>query len=98
VQSIEQQRTAATAEREQRISENAELVKRHDGSSAGASRERWPRRNPIAEQAQALRQQLAELETQLRSERSALDQLREDRAALSSELAKLRSDLGTPRG
>jgi chromosome segregation protein len=37
--------------------------------------------------------QLAELETQLKSERAALDQLREDRAALSSALAKLRSDL-----
>ena len=47
----------------------------------------------IAEQAQALRQQLAELETQLKTERAALDQLREDRAARSSGLAKLRSDL-----
>ncbi len=37
--------------------------------------------------------QLAELETQLKTERAALDQLREDRAALSSELAKLHSDL-----
>ena len=54
---------------------------------------RSPRRRPLPSRRQALRQQLAELETQLKSERAALDQLREDRAALSSELAKLRSDL-----
>jgi chromosome segregation protein len=47
----------------------------------------------IAEQAQALRLQLAELEAQLKTDRTALDQVREDRAALSSELAKLHADL-----
>jgi chromosome segregation protein len=47
----------------------------------------------IAEQLAVLRQQLAELETQLKNDRAALDQLRESRAALSSELARLHSDL-----
>ncbi len=47
----------------------------------------------IAAQAQALRQQLAVIETQLKTGRAALDQLREDRASRSSEVAKLRSDL-----
>ena len=71
-------------------------------------RRRWPRRQKelaasraealalaqtIAAQSQALRQQLAEMETRLKTGRAALDQLREDRAAQSSELAKLHSDL-----
>ena len=92
MQTIEQQRTAATAEREQRVSENAELVKRHAELTA-ARAEALAAAQQIAEQAQALRLQLAELETQLRNERSAVDQLREDRAGRSTELAKLRSDL-----
>ena len=92
VQTIEQQRSAATAEREQRVSENAELVKRHAELTA-ARAEALAAAQQIAEQAQALRLQLAELETQLRNERSAVDQLREDRAGRSTELAKLRSDL-----
>ena len=92
VQTIEQQRTAAAAEREHRLNENTELVK--SLAELGLAQARaLSTAQTIAEQAQALRQQLAELETALRSERAALDQLREDRAALSSELAKLRSDL-----
>ena len=47
----------------------------------------------LAAQAQALRQQLAALETELKTGRAALDQLREERASRSSEVAKLRSDL-----
>jgi chromosome segregation protein len=92
VQLIEQQRIAATAEREQRVNENIELVKRQTELTA-ARAEALAAAQSISEQAQALRVQLAELETQLKSERAALDQLREDRAALSSALAKLRSDL-----
>jgi len=92
VQTIEQQRTAATAEREQRINENAELATSLADLALAQTRALSTAQS-IAEQAQALRQQLAELETELRSERAALDQLREDRAALSSQLAKLRSDL-----
>ncbi len=68
-------------------------MQRQTELAAGAGRGAGCRRSRIAEQAQALRQQLAEMETQLKSGRAALDQLREDRAALSSELAKLRSDL-----
>ncbi|MGB7549210.1 MAG: chromosome segregation protein SMC, partial [Terracidiphilus sp.] len=47
----------------------------------------------VASQAMALRQQLAAMETQLKTARAALDQLREDRAGRASEVAKLRSDL-----
>jgi chromosome segregation protein len=47
----------------------------------------------IAAQSLALRQQLAEMETGLKTGRAALDQLRENRSGRSSELAKLRSDL-----
>ncbi|MFZ2020648.1 MAG: chromosome segregation protein SMC [Terracidiphilus sp.] len=92
VLAIEQQLAAATAEREQRIAENATLVDRQKElteirASALAAVQ------SIAEQAQGLRLQLAELETQLKTDRAALDQLREDRAGLSSELAKLHADL-----
>jgi chromosome segregation protein len=92
MQAIEQQRTAATAEREQRVNENAELVKR-SAELTTARAEALAEAQSIAEQAQALRLQLAELEAQLKNERSAVDQLREDRAGHSTELAKLRSDL-----
>ena len=47
----------------------------------------------MAAEAQSLRQQLATMETELKTARAALDQLREDRAERSSQVAKLRSDL-----
>jgi chromosome segregation protein len=92
IQSIGQQLAAAGSEREQRISENAALVERQKElvdvrATALASAQ------TIAEQAQALRLQLAELEAQLKIDRAALDQVREARAGLSSELAKLHADL-----
>ena len=92
VQAMEQQRAAATTEREQRVSENAELVQRQTELSAVRA-EALAKAQSIGEQAQTLRQQLAEMETQLKTGRAALDQLREDRAGFSSELAKLHSDL-----
>jgi chromosome segregation protein len=92
VQSIEQQRTAATAEREQRIRESAELAQREQALAA-ARTEALALSQTLAAQAQALRQQLATMETQLKSGRASLDQLREDRASRSSEVAKLGSDL-----
>jgi len=92
VQSIEQQRTAATAEREQRIRESAELAQREQALAA-ARTESLALSQTLVAQAQALRQQLATMETQLKSGRASLDQLREDRASRSSEVAKLGSDL-----
>ena len=92
VQAIEQQRTAADAEREQRIQENTELIgqqKQLTEARAAA----LAAAQSLSEQAQALRQQLAAMEAQLKTGRAALDQLRENRAGLSSELAKLHSDL-----
>jgi len=92
VQAIEQQQASATAEREQRIAENASLIVRQQQFNDERAQS-LDLAQSIAEQAQALRQQLAEMETQLRNERLALDQLREDRASLASQRAKLRSDL-----
>ncbi|MGA3130184.1 MAG: chromosome segregation protein SMC [Terracidiphilus sp.] len=92
VQAIEQQRTAAEKEREQRIQENATLVERQKEFTETRAAALVAAQS-ISEQAQALRLQLAEMETQLKTGRAALDQLRENRASLSSELAKLHSDL-----
>ncbi|MGA9668054.1 MAG: chromosome segregation protein SMC [Terracidiphilus sp.] len=92
VQSLSQQQASADAERNQRIAETAAL--------AGKQKELEDMRvqaltaaQSITEQAQILRQQLAGIETQLKTGRAALDQLREDRSGRSSHVAKLRSDL-----
>jgi chromosome segregation protein len=92
VQSIEKQRSAATAEREQRIGESAELAQREKELTAMRA-EALALAQTLAAEAQALRQRLSAMETQLKSGRAALDQLREDRSARASEVAKLRSDL-----
>jgi chromosome segregation protein len=92
VLSLSQQQASADAERNQRIAETAVL--------AGKQKELEEMRaqalaasQSIADQAQALRQQLSSMETQLKTGRAALDQLREDRSGRSSQVAKLRSDL-----
>jgi len=92
VLAIEHQRTAAETEREQRIRESAELAVR-EKEMADARAEALALAQTLAGQSQALRQQLAAMETQLKAGRAALDQLREDRASRSSEAAKLRADL-----
>jgi chromosome segregation protein len=92
VQSIDQQRTAATAEREQRIRESAELAQREQ-ELAAARAEALAQAQTLIAEAQALRQQLATMETQLKNGRALLDQLRENRASRSSEVAKLGADL-----
>jgi chromosome segregation protein len=92
VLAIEQQSAAATAEREQRINESATLAARQKELAATRT-EALAQAQTIAEQAQTLRQQLAEMETQLKTGRVALEQLRDERATRSSELAKLKSDL-----
>jgi chromosome segregation protein len=89
---IEQQQAAAAAEREQRISESAALAGRQQELTT-ARAEALALAQTVAGQAQALRQQLSTLETQMKTGRAALDQLREDRAGRSSQLAKLRADL-----
>ncbi len=89
---LEQQRAAAEAEREQRIRESAELAQRAQELTALRA-EALAQAQAMSAQAQALRQQLASLETQLKTARATLDQLREDRASRSSEVAKLHSDL-----
>jgi chromosome segregation protein len=92
VLAIEQQRTAAETEREQRIRESAELAVRQQ-EMADARAEALALAQTLAGESQALRQQLAAMETQLKAGRAALDRLREDRASRSSQAAKLHSDL-----
>jgi chromosome segregation protein len=92
VQAIERQSAEATAEREQRVNETAALVQRQKELTEIRA-EALAQAQTVATQAHALRHQLTELETQLKTERAALDQLRDSRGARSSELAKLRSDL-----
>jgi chromosome segregation protein len=89
---IEQQRTAAEAERAQRLHENIELVQTQQ-ELAAVRVETLAVVQMSVDQARALRQQLAALETQLKIRRSSLEQLREVRANRSNEVAKLRSDL-----
>ncbi len=92
VLAIEQQSAAAEAEREQRIRESATLAeKQKDLAEQRATA--TGQAQSLAAEAQALRQQLAQLETDLKNARSAIDQLRDNRATRSNEAAKLRSDL-----
>jgi chromosome segregation protein len=92
VLAIDQQRTAAEAEREQRIAESATLASRQSELTAIRA-EALTLAHTLAEQSLALRSQLSQIETQLKTARAALDQLREDRANRSSLVAKLRSDV-----
>ncbi len=92
VLAIEQQRAAAESEREQRIGESAALAGKQK-ELADVRAEALALAQTHSGQAQALRQQLATMETQLKTSRAALDQLREDRATRFSQVAKLHSDL-----
>ena len=92
VQTIDQQRSAATAEREQRVQESAELAQREQ-ELATLRAEALTLAQTLTAQAQALRLQLSAMEAQLKAGRASLDQLREDRANRSTEVAKLRADL-----
>jgi chromosome segregation protein len=89
---LNQARATAEAEREQRLGENTGLGQRQR-ELAEARSAALELAQTITSQAQALRQQLAALETQLKTGRMGLDQFREDRAACSSAAAKLKSDL-----
>jgi chromosome segregation protein len=89
---LNQARAGAEAEREQRLGENAGLAERQK-DLAEARTAALAQAQTIATQAQSLRQQLAALETELKTGRMALDQIREDRAACSSAAAKLQADL-----
>ncbi|MGB6194573.1 MAG: AAA family ATPase, partial [Terracidiphilus sp.] len=92
VLNIEQQRAAAEAEREQRTRESADLAQRQE-SLKTAREEALAQAQSVAADAQAVRQQLTTIESQLKTARLALDQLRDQRGLRSSEVAKLQSDL-----
>jgi chromosome segregation protein len=92
VLAIQQQRASAEAEREQRIRESAELTVREQELKA-AREEALAQAQTIAAEAQTVRHQLTTLEGQLKAARAIVDQLREQRGTLSSQVAKLRSDL-----
>jgi chromosome segregation protein len=89
---LNQARSGAEAEREQRLGENLGLAQRQKdlAEARGAA---LALAQTIASHAQTLRQQLASLETELKTARAALDQLRENRANNSAIAAKLTSDL-----
>jgi chromosome segregation protein len=89
---IDQQRTAAEQEREQRIAESTSLAARQQ-ELADVRAEALALAQTLAAQSQALRQQLAAIEAQLKTSRTGLDQLRDDRSSRSSLVAKLRADL-----
>jgi chromosome segregation protein len=92
VRQLEQQMSAANAEREQRQRENEQLtVSRQQLSEtreqALAEAARW------GEEAIALRAALAEIEASLKAARTETDSLRETRSQRSAQAAKLTSDL-----
>ncbi len=91
-QTVGNQRAAAEAEREQRSAESVALVQRQK-ELAEVREVAQAQAKSIADQAHTVRQQLAQLETELKDQRTALDRLREERAGHASEQAKLRSDL-----
>jgi chromosome segregation protein len=90
--SIEQQRSAAQSEREERAAESGELAVRQQ-LLAAARADALSQAQALASQAQALRQQLAAMDAQLKAGRASLDQLREERATRSSEAARLQAEL-----
>ena len=92
VQQLEQQLSAANAEREQRLRENEQLGVTREQLSATRERAleeaaRW------SEEAKALRVSLAEMEEALKAARAQTDALRETRSERSAQAAKLASDL-----
>jgi chromosome segregation protein len=92
VLAIDQQRVSAETEREQRIAESAALASRQTELTQTRA-EALALAHTLSAQSQALRQQLATIETQLKTGRVALDALRDSRSQLTSQVAKLRSDL-----
>jgi chromosome segregation protein len=92
VLAIEQQQAAAEAEREQRTRESAELAIREQELTARRE-EDLTQAQKSASEALELRRKLADIESQLKAGRAALDQLRDNRSNRSSEVAKLQSDL-----
>ena len=92
VQQLEQQLSAANAEREQRLRENEQLGVTREQLSQTRERAleeaaRW------SEEAKALRISLAEIEDALKAARAQTDALRETRSERSAQAAKLASDL-----
>jgi chromosome segregation protein len=92
VLAIEQQRTAAAQEREQRVGDSGALASRME-ELANARSEALALAQTLAAQSQEVRNQLSAIEAQLKTARAAVDQLRDLRANRSSQVAKLCSDL-----
>ncbi len=92
VLAIEQQRTAAVQEREQRVGDSGALAGCME-ELANARSEALALAQTLAAQSQEVRNQLSAIEAQLKTARAAVDQLRDLRANRSSQVAKLCSDL-----
>ena len=93
VQTIEQQRTAAEAEREQRIARKRRTGRAPEGTDRGARGGAGCGASALASRRRRCASNWPRWRRNSKTGRTALDQLREDRAGLSSELAKLHSDL-----
>jgi chromosome segregation protein len=92
LEALAQQQVAAENERVQRSDENAGLHARK--KELAISREvALDEARRISAEANSVREQLATLEMQLKAGRAALDGLRDERAGVSSSLAKLGADL-----
>jgi chromosome segregation protein len=92
VQQLEQQLSAATAEREQRLRENEQLAITRE--QVGAVREQALEESArFTEEARALRLSLAQIEQSLKASRAQTDALRETKSVRSSAAAKLASEL-----
>jgi len=92
VLSLEQQKVAAEAERTQRQGETGALKASQIELATRRDQQQQAARAAVAEAA-ALREELTVLEQQLKAQRIATEALRESRAALQSQAAKLTSDL-----
>ena len=91
VASLESQMQSATAEKEQRLAENAGLAER----LVAYTRERQlaeARGVELQKESEQARSRMLEIEQQLREVRQALDAARDRRGELSAALAKLSSD------
>ena len=89
---LAQQQVAAETERAQRTGENAEL-RAHEKELAISRDAALDEVQKVTAEAHFVREQLAALEMQLKAGRAALEQLRDERGAFSSSMAKLSADL-----
>ncbi len=92
VRQLEQQLSAATAEREQRVRENEQLAVTRE-QTAEVREQALKESAAWTEEAKALRLSLSEMDQALKAARARVDALRETRSVRGAAAAKLASDL-----